>query len=300
MGVLIADGRIVDVFPWGRSVPGVEEVVDARAATVLPGLVDVHVHPCMNPAPDAGAVPEPMGIQAIRGVHNMRAMLMGGITTIRTLGTAWGARLQPARRHRARMDPGPAHGRGRSRHLDDGRTRPRLQHRGERTGPGPQGGAHLPPQRRRRHQAVRDGGRADPVRHPRHSPARPRRAGGGGARGAQARHPARRPCGRTARGERCAGGGHRQHRARLLPRQRRRHRAAGAQGCVSRPHHHGLRPHRQRVRARHLRGGGHQRRVCARVQHRRVPKRRRRRSEDCDGERCGHAAERPWPCLARG
>ena len=88
MGVLIADGRIVDVFPWGRSVPGVEEVVDARAATVLPGLVDVHVHPCMNPAPDAGAVPEPMGIQAIRGVHNMRAMLMGGITTIRTLGTA--------------------------------------------------------------------------------------------------------------------------------------------------------------------------------------------------------------------
>ena len=89
MGVLIADGRIADVFPWGRSVAGVEEVIDARHATVLPGLIDVHVHPCMNPAPDAGPVPEPMGLQAVRGVHNMRAMLMGGITTIRTLGTAW-------------------------------------------------------------------------------------------------------------------------------------------------------------------------------------------------------------------
>ena len=89
MGILIADGRIADVFPWGRSVPGVDDVVDARQSTVLPGLIDVHVHPCMNPDPDAGAVPEPMGIQTIRGVHNMRAMLMGGITTIRTLGTAW-------------------------------------------------------------------------------------------------------------------------------------------------------------------------------------------------------------------
>ena len=89
VGVLIADGRIADVFPWGRSIAGVEEVIDARDATVLPGLIDVHVHPCMNPAPDAGRDPEPMGLQAVRGVHNMRAMLMGGITTIRTLGTAW-------------------------------------------------------------------------------------------------------------------------------------------------------------------------------------------------------------------
>ena len=89
MGILIADGRIADVFPWGRPVPGVDDVVDARQSTVLPGLIDVHVHPCMNPEPDAGAVHEPMGIQAVRGVHNMRAMLMGGITTIRTLGTAW-------------------------------------------------------------------------------------------------------------------------------------------------------------------------------------------------------------------
>ena len=89
MGISIVDGRIADIFPWRDPAPGVGEVVDARQATVLPGLVDVHVHPCMNPEPHAGIVREPMGIQAVRGVHNLRAMLMGGITTIRTLGTAW-------------------------------------------------------------------------------------------------------------------------------------------------------------------------------------------------------------------
>ena len=89
MGILIANGRIAEIFPWGQSVRGAGEVVDARHATVLPGLIDVHVHPCMNPEPSAGAVQEPMGMQAVRGVHNMRAMLMGGITSIRTLGTAY-------------------------------------------------------------------------------------------------------------------------------------------------------------------------------------------------------------------
>ena len=89
MGLLISNGRIADVFPWDESVPRAEEFVDARHATVLPGLIDVHVHPCMNPEPDAGTVQEPMGMQTVRGVHNMRAMLMGGITSIRTLGTAW-------------------------------------------------------------------------------------------------------------------------------------------------------------------------------------------------------------------
>ena len=88
MGILITGGRIAGVFPWGESVPGADEVVDARRATVLPGLIDVHVHPCMDPDPDADTAVEPMGIQVVRGVHNMRAMLMGGITTIRTLGTA--------------------------------------------------------------------------------------------------------------------------------------------------------------------------------------------------------------------
>ncbi len=89
MGLLIANGRIADVFPWRESGPPSDEFIDAREATVLPGLIDVHVHPCMNPDPDAGTVREPMGVQAVRGVHNMREMLMSGITSIRTLGTAW-------------------------------------------------------------------------------------------------------------------------------------------------------------------------------------------------------------------
>ncbi len=41
--VIVEDGRIVSVEPAGEPAPGVE-VVDLGDATLLPGLIDAHVH----------------------------------------------------------------------------------------------------------------------------------------------------------------------------------------------------------------------------------------------------------------
>lgn len=89
MNVLVENSRIAAIVPHGVREPKADVVIDAMGRTVLPGLIDAHVHPCFDPAPTGYRSRDESGreVQLIRGVKNMRAMLEGGITTVRSLGT---------------------------------------------------------------------------------------------------------------------------------------------------------------------------------------------------------------------
>jgi imidazolonepropionase-like amidohydrolase len=87
--VLVADGRITDVAPGPRAaVPPDAELVDLPGATLLPGLVDTHVHLAFDGSTD------PVGALVAKDddellavvVASARAQLHAGVTTVRDLG----------------------------------------------------------------------------------------------------------------------------------------------------------------------------------------------------------------------
>jgi imidazolonepropionase-like amidohydrolase len=71
-----ACGTDLDAAPAG-------DVVDCAGMTVLPGLIDVHVHGSV-----AGPAPSPVepAAAAVRAVQNLRELAFSGVTTVRDLG----------------------------------------------------------------------------------------------------------------------------------------------------------------------------------------------------------------------
>src|SRR6185437_16669758 len=80
--VLISDGVIADV-DVGLSVGTDVEVVDCSGRTVMPGLIDAHVHLAW-----AGLDPPPAdaAVSKARAVGNAARLLAAGITTVRDTG----------------------------------------------------------------------------------------------------------------------------------------------------------------------------------------------------------------------
>lgn len=87
--VVVADGRVVEVASGPRvSVPADAELVELPGATLLPGLVDTHVHLAFDASRD------PVGALAARDDEALlaamadaaRAQLRAGVTTVRDLG----------------------------------------------------------------------------------------------------------------------------------------------------------------------------------------------------------------------
>ena len=94
--VLIEDGRIAGVHPGRAEVPPGWLVREALDATVLPGLIDAHVHLCADAGPDAlGRLAErPEADLETVVEQSLRAHLVAGVTTVRDLGDRRGAVLR--------------------------------------------------------------------------------------------------------------------------------------------------------------------------------------------------------------
>jgi imidazolonepropionase-like amidohydrolase len=103
--VLVDGGRIVAVDPASTPAPADCPVTELPGATLLPGLVDAHVHLCGDGGPHAlDHFPElsDTELDAIVG-RSMAEQLAGGVTAVRDLGDA---RWAVVDRHRDR-DDGP-------------------------------------------------------------------------------------------------------------------------------------------------------------------------------------------------
>ncbi|PZS27877.1 MAG: amidohydrolase [Pseudonocardiales bacterium] len=86
--VFVEDGRIIAVDLAGAEPPTDATVVDLGEVTLLPGLVDAHVHLCFDPATDPvrQMLAEDDATVLERMRRNARRALRAGITTVRDLG----------------------------------------------------------------------------------------------------------------------------------------------------------------------------------------------------------------------
>jgi imidazolonepropionase-like amidohydrolase len=88
--VLVEDERIVEVN--GRPIePRDADVVDLRGQTLMPGLIDAHVHATITTMDLAAMERRPASLVAQEARHVLEAMLRRGFTSVRDAGGAdWG------------------------------------------------------------------------------------------------------------------------------------------------------------------------------------------------------------------
>jgi imidazolonepropionase-like amidohydrolase len=107
--ILIHDDRIVSITP-GFTAPKGAEVIDLSKATVLPGLIDDHVHlmSSFHPGdPVKTAVTRTNYDDTIDAVTNARATLMAGFTSVRDVGASTEAIVALKRAVASGVVPGP-------------------------------------------------------------------------------------------------------------------------------------------------------------------------------------------------
>ncbi len=90
--ILIEGDTIRDVGSEGEvEIPGEAEIVDASKLTVMPGLIDAHVHLCINGEPSVFALLQyPPGLIQLMAARNALQTLEAGFTTVRDLGAPMG------------------------------------------------------------------------------------------------------------------------------------------------------------------------------------------------------------------
>ncbi|MBU1378924.1 MAG: amidohydrolase family protein [Alphaproteobacteria bacterium] len=88
--ILITDGRIASVGKAGDAVPAGTERVDLPGVTLLPGLIDMHVH-LTSAGKYGGYRPYEFtdSFWTAVGVANAKTTLEAGFTTVRNVGTAF-------------------------------------------------------------------------------------------------------------------------------------------------------------------------------------------------------------------
>jgi imidazolonepropionase-like amidohydrolase len=83
--LVIREGRITSVLPLGEGVG--DEYHDLRGLTVLPGLIDTHVHVGWHFDPDGRlARDSDLEVRVLHAAENAYAMLRAGFTTVQSLG----------------------------------------------------------------------------------------------------------------------------------------------------------------------------------------------------------------------
>lgn len=89
MDVLVIDGRISAIETHGLLAHDEQEMelYDMNGMTLLPGLIDCHVHIMMDGGPEGKIKPEEsLGLCLLRAAYAARRTLEAGITTVRDLG----------------------------------------------------------------------------------------------------------------------------------------------------------------------------------------------------------------------
>jgi imidazolonepropionase-like amidohydrolase len=86
--VLVVDGRIAEIGEPGLDAPGLADlrVVELGGLTLMPGLIDAHVHPSVAEVIENPARPMPASLRAQYTRLELEAMLRRGFTTARDAG----------------------------------------------------------------------------------------------------------------------------------------------------------------------------------------------------------------------
>ena len=106
--ITVTDGRIVSIAEGIQPPPAGVEVVDLTDKTVLPGLIDLHVHLTGDPGGDfwkEAVEPDEWG--AVVGAKNARLTALAGFTTVREAGSAQHTGFSLRRGTAEGMIPGP-------------------------------------------------------------------------------------------------------------------------------------------------------------------------------------------------
>ena len=108
--VLLDAGRIL----WVGSdriarLPKNVQVIEARGKTLLPGLIDCHVHYCLDASPDPIATfqQDDRTVTAVKAAAHAQATLNAGITTVRDVGSRDHISISLGRAIRDGVIPGP-------------------------------------------------------------------------------------------------------------------------------------------------------------------------------------------------
>jgi len=106
--VLVDDGRIVAVESV-RAIPSTAEVVDLGDVTLLPGLIDVHVHLVWNASrePHALVAQESRHMTVLRCAHNCVLHIQAGVTTVRDTGSTDAIAVSIGQAIKLGLIPGP-------------------------------------------------------------------------------------------------------------------------------------------------------------------------------------------------
>src|SRR5215213_3156079 len=106
--VVVEEGRIVSVMP-AEDLPADTEVVNLGDATLLPGLIDAHVHLVWSASaePHALVESESRALTALRCANNGELHLRAGVTTVRDVGSTDGLAIEVGRAVELGVLPGP-------------------------------------------------------------------------------------------------------------------------------------------------------------------------------------------------
>ncbi len=88
LGVMVEGGKIARVAPLGEFDGFAGERVNTTDATLLPGLIDCHVHFCLGAEPDPGIAADNLSnaALALKALERAQATLRGGIVAVRDCG----------------------------------------------------------------------------------------------------------------------------------------------------------------------------------------------------------------------
>jgi imidazolonepropionase-like amidohydrolase len=91
---ILIKGSMIEEVGKTIDAPSGAEVIDAAGKTVMPGLIDAHVHICSNGDPSVlSALGYSPGLVQLFGAHNAAKTLDAGYTTIRDMGAPGGFAL---------------------------------------------------------------------------------------------------------------------------------------------------------------------------------------------------------------